>query len=44
MRLNLNLAVQAVLYCIGTDPIVECENEGLPEGESAIFFQYSQST
>lgn len=44
MCANFDLAVSPVLCRIGTDPIVDCENEGLPEGESAIVSQYGKST
>jgi hypothetical protein len=44
MRPNFDLAVAAVLYRIGTDPIVDSKKEGLSEGKLAILSQHSKSS
>jgi hypothetical protein len=44
VRPNFDLAIPAVPYRIGANPIVKSKNKSPPEGELAIVFQYGKST
>jgi hypothetical protein len=44
VRPDFDLAITAVPYRIGTNPIVKSKNKSPPEGVLAIVFQYGEST